>query len=491
MDLKMKSLQRVSVQAAFLLLAACGSSPQKDTVVEDTANQPARYFVGKKPVYATLISGSGGNWIFDEITESNLPPKKGYLIRLNDLAPAFDTRVAECTPQAYPSSHKCNPTHPFRNKDVGVISKIISGGIAAGTAGKVTDVSRTYETAFDEPAFNQAIDEALVNSNLDRERHDLIEALETYTALIQSSQKTLREIENSSNAEYRNTNAVQLDIRPQISGLTEYFTNDLNYRDLIKLVPKRTKNSADSGPKAKNLLPCEARLCVQKARVEIANVRADVEKAKMRLLSDDTRIYGVRCDKNQHAGYLLKIDCPEEVVRAPDGPAQFPLSLNILARDFGDLYPSVNLGDENLVIDIDAGLVTFFNKTSGYLSINAQTVYYNAEMSTSSTEINLAPGARAMRSLDDFVSPAISIESNYMQMTPGKADSATFEFGFAVKYSAANRGTENTLFENRHFNVGCVIDNRLNPGSCKQPGVEKMQAHQRAPVPYRQATVGI
>jgi len=485
MDLKIISLHRVSVQAAFLLLAACGSSPQKDIVAEEDAPEQARYFVGKKPVYATLISGSGGTWIFDEITESNLPPKKGYLIRLNDLAPAFDTRVAECTPQAYPSSHRCNPTHPFRNKDVGVISKIISGGIAAGTAGKVTDVSRTYETTFDEPAFNQAIDEALVNSNLDRERHDLIGALEAYTSLIQSSQLSLKELEDSSNAEYQNTGAVLLDIQPRISGLTEYFTNDLNYRDLITLVPKTSNSGLDVVPKGKKLLPCEARLCLQNSKVEIANLRAEIERTKMRLMSDDTHVYGVRCDENLHNGYLLQLECPDEIIRTPSAPAELPLSLNILARDFGGLYPSVNLGNEDLSIVIDSGMVTFTNNTPGYLAVTAQTVYYNAEMQTTASQLSLAPGAKAMRSLDDFVSPAIEIESNYLQMTPSKADSATFEFGFAVKYSATNTGIENTLYEKNEFNVGCVIENRIRPGTCKDSLVEKMQANEAAPVPYR------
>ena len=46
---------------------------------------------------------------------------KGYIVRLNDLSAAFDTRVAECMPQVYPEGHRCSPTHPFRDKDSGML----------------------------------------------------------------------------------------------------------------------------------------------------------------------------------------------------------------------------------------------------------------------------------------------------------------------------------------------------------------------------------
>ena len=84
MDLKITSLHRYCVQAAFILLAACGTSPQREAAVEPEAAGQSNYYLGKDAVYATLISGSGGSWIFGEITESNLPPAKGHLVRLND-----------------------------------------------------------------------------------------------------------------------------------------------------------------------------------------------------------------------------------------------------------------------------------------------------------------------------------------------------------------------------------------------------------------------
>ena len=478
------SLNRNCVHAVFILLAACGTSQQRDIAVEPETADRSNYYMGKDAVYASLILDAGGSWIFATVTESNLRPEKGHLVRLNDLAPAFDTRVAECVPQAYPTDHKCNPTHVFRNKDVGVLGKIISGGIAAGTAGKVTDISRTYKTSFNETAFNQAVDEALVNSGLDRERQNFLESLQAYAMLLQTNRATLDESMRRTEAEYLDTNAVLLDIQPRLSGLTEYYTGDLNFRELIELVPRSTGTSGGTSVTAKKLLPCDARLCARKANSAVESMRAENEKSKTQLLTNVGYVYDVRCEKTSHAGYLLRLDCPGEITRSPTDAVLLPLSLNILARDFDNLYPDIVLRNDDLDVTINSGEVSFSNLTSLYLSITAQTVYYNSKVRTNATAINLAPGATVKRDMREFVSPAIDIESSYIQMTPDKATSSTFEFGFAVKYSGASDAAETTLYDKREFNVGCVIDNRMRPGSCNESPIEVMRADKSLPVPF-------
>ncbi len=485
MDLNIIRLQRNCVQAAFFVfLAGCGSSPPQQATIETQSVEPSNYYVGKDAVYAVLTSGSAGSWVFGEVTESDLPPEKGFLVRLNDLAPAFDIRLAECQPQAYSANHKCNPVHPFRDKDVGVISKIINGGIAAGTAGKVTDVARTYKTTFNEAAFNQAVDEALVNSGLDRDRQELLNALDNYVTMFRDSRATLNELKRTADETYRDTSTVELDIQPRLSGLTEYFTNDLNYRELVELVPISGADKARNELKEAKLLPCNARECVRKARRAMASIQADVEKSKRQLQSSPNDAYAVRCSKTTHAGYLFRMQCPEEITRLPTGSAPLPLELELLARDFDGLYPEIELNDENLAITIADSELSFTNKTSDYLSITAQTVYYNSQIQTTARPISLAPGAVVKRPVSEFVSPAIHIESNYRQMTPDKADSATFQFGFAAKYRGARDSDETTLFDKREFNVGCVIRDRIGAGPCDASSAENLQVTERTTVPY-------
>ena len=93
--------------------------------------------MGTQAIYALLVSNKDGSWVFKTISASDELPDSAYLVRLNDLTPAFDTRVAECSPQVYTDLHRCNPVNPFRNEDSGVLDKIINGSIAVGTAGKL------------------------------------------------------------------------------------------------------------------------------------------------------------------------------------------------------------------------------------------------------------------------------------------------------------------------------------------------------------------
>ena len=191
---------RTALAACLAVLsAACSNNPQQETVRSADTSPTGGFFVGERPVYAHLVNERGGSWVFTTITASDTPIDSGYLVQLNDLTPAFDTRAAECTPQLYPDSHRCSPNHPFRDKDAGVLDKIINGSIAVGTAGKVTEISQTYETTFDESAFNRAVDEALLNSGLDTQRRQLISLLDAYEQEAASARAELSGIPGQSN----------------------------------------------------------------------------------------------------------------------------------------------------------------------------------------------------------------------------------------------------------------------------------------------------
>ena len=466
--------------AATMFCAACGNSPPaKDATIQEPVIA-GNYFVGEKPIYAYLNSGSGGSWVFGTITESDLEPASGYLVRLNDLAPAFDTRLAECTPQAYPLNHKCSLTHPFRIKEVGVIGKIISGGIAAGTAGKVTDISRNYKTSFDEATFNQAVDEALVNTGLDSERKQFLTTLEDFAAVATAARQELEALANQANNSYLDTGAISIIVQPDLQGLTTYYTNDIDFRSLIEIVPRLESSLAPASLNAAPLLPCDARNCAATVRNALLSLKADVANAKSAILSTSSRTsatYDIRCPAMTQKGYLFTLECPELVRRDASGAMVIPLTVNILSRDFEDVYPDFVLADERLRVSISGSTVNFSNLTGNYLAVMAQTVYYNSQVQTSSTRINLAPDVSFSRQISDFVSPPIGIESSFRQMTPDKAAAASFRFGFATKYRVAGQADEFTLYDMREFNVGCTIDNRIEFGACtdEEPNEQELQ----------------
>ena len=447
------------------------------------ASPAGDFFVGARPVYAHLVNERGGSWVFTTVTASDAAIDTGYLVRLNDLTPAFDTRAAECTPQVYPESHRCSPLHPFRDKTKGMLDKIISGSIAVGTAGKVTDISQTYETTFDESAFNRAVDEALVNSGLDTERRQLISLLDAWHEEEESARVELSNMKQQLSATRSSNNRVALDVQPGIDGLTAYYQNDIDFAELVELTLVAEGDVPTIRLGKQDTLPCDARHCMAAAESALSALRQDIASHRERLsavMAPGARIYDVRCDETMHGQYLLAISCPEQIVVSGDEPVDLPIKVTILSRDFERLYPSFDLADERLRVSIARRSVTFTNATDEYITLTAQTVYYNSKVHTTSLPIDIPPGISITRNIDEFVSQSIDIESNYRQMTPDKAAGASFQFGVAVRYRVASDPDEKTLHHVQAFNVGCVIENQVDPGSCDLPAAEAESRQQTA-----------
>ena len=456
----------------FVLCAACSSNPQSEPVQTADTSPAGGFFMGERPVYAHLVNERGGSWVFTTITASDAPFDSGYLVRLNDLTPAFDTRTAECTPQVYPASHRCSPVHPFRDKDTGMLDKIINGGIAVGTAGKVTDISQTYETTFDESAFNQAVDEALLNSGLDSERRRLIGLLEAYEQEAASADAELSDMTQQLSASRNSTNQIELEVQPVITGHTGYYQDDIDFAELVELTLVTDGNVPAVKLEKRDALPCDARHCVAAAENTLSALRRDIRSQSQRLssmMSPGARVYDVRCEKTVSGHYLLSLACPEQVIVSGHGTVELPVNVTILSRDFEHLFPDIDLADDRLRVSVEHQSLTFTNTTDEYITLTAQTIYYNSSVNTTSLPIDIPPGISVTRSIDEFVSQSIDIESSYRQMTPDKAAGTSFQFGVAVRYRIASDPDEKTLHDIQSFTVGCVIANQLDTGSCVPP----------------------
>ena len=406
--------------------------------------------------------------MFTTITALDDPTDTAYLVRLNDLTPAFDIRVAECAPQVYPGSHRCNPASPFRDEDSGVLDKIINGTIALGTAGKITDISYAYETTFDETAFNQAVDEALVNSGLDRRR--MISLLTTYADELREARAELQVANERMQALRARSDDLVVEVHPTIGGLTDYYQGDIDFTQLIDLEAADDAAVPAAELEANAILPCDARKCVAAIDAALAALRFNLQSNREHVaagMRPSSRTYNVHCNMASYGSYLLQAECPAQIIAANDQPVQVPINITILSRDFDDLYPTFDIDGQELRISIDGQTATFSNTTSEYLSVSAQTVYYNSTVHTTVLPMEIPPGISITRDLKDFVSQSIDIESRYLQMTPEKAGGASFRFGFAVRYQLASQPQEQTLHDMETFNVGCVIKNRMRPGSCQ------------------------
>jgi hypothetical protein len=468
-------------------ICACGGSPTKEAAPAAAPEPAGNYFVGADPVYAHLRAGSGGSWVFTTITNVDRQPDSGYLVRLNDLTPAFDTRIAECAPQNYPDEHRCSVTNPFREKDAGLVDKLISGGIAVGTAGKVTDISANYETSFDEAAFNQAVDEALVNTGLDATRRQLIANIDQYNRLADQGRAELGELRRQATESRRNmVSAFRYQVRPTVDGLIDFYGGDIDYNKLVTLTAKKAENFTRDELGGGPVLPCEVRTCLADSTSALARLQRELDEQRSGLareISPESVPFVVQCDPAAVESYLVRADCPEEVTLHRGVLTQIPISVTILSRDFDGLFPEFSITDEQLAVKIDGQRVRFTNPTQNYLTVTAQTLYYNALVETSALSIELAPGVSVSHPIGEFVSPAIEVESSYQRMTPGKAENTSFRFGFAARYHVANSGEVQTLYATDTFNVGCTIENRLKPGSCRHESAAAKEKQQASAAP--------
>jgi hypothetical protein len=459
----------VTAAVALSTLLACGgkSNVNDDPVVPAAVGS---VYLGDDPVYAILEPGSDGSWVFSRLIPDEVAAEGEFLVRLNDLAPAFDTRVAECAPQAYPLNHKCNPTHPFRDREIGVVKRIVNAGVAAGTAGQITEVNGTYKTTFDEARLNTAVDEALINSGLNQDRPVLFERLARYQAALVLRSAELNNIYAGALQSYEEGAAESVNLVAQLNGLTEYYGDDVDFGELITVRPRQSSRRAAVALTAgEPVLPCPTRSCLQKLDTAYADLERKYQQARAGVedeLASRTAAYEIDCGATAHAGYNFTLECPSQITRNAEQPQQVPVRVTLLSRDFVDLYPAFELGDDRLTARSDGETLILGNLTSSYLSVSAVTLYYNSRLNTVSLPKTLAPMATQTVPLAQLASPPISVEARYLDMTPDKAARADFSHGFALKYELSGDGTERTLHRVDSFNVACTIQNRLAPGSC-------------------------
>jgi len=432
-------------------------------------------YVGKDPVYGALVRRGDGQWTFSRVTSSDNDPESSFLVRLNDLSPAFDIRRAECEPRPYRENDRCNPMNPFRSRDMGVVGKIVDTGISASTGGKLSGMSRSYSTEFDTLAFNAAVDQALLLTGMDDNRMALINGLAAIGEMAAVQEAEVEALRGQMLRQYELDKEQNIKIDARVSGLIQYYSNDLDPSKFVEVRADQSSSvSQSTETDAVSILPCDASDCVQKLNTAMASLEQR-HAARLESLRADLRrqtdAYVVDCSATQHAGYHFELHCPETLARNQDGLILLPVDVEIHSRDFEYLFPEFSEENDELSAAVFQGNLLLRNKTSEFVDVQSVSIYYNSQISTKSglgSRLNLAPFQDARVPVAELVSPAIAIESRHTNMTPDKASRATFSFGLAIKYSLRDRDAIATLYGMNDFNLQCAIESRLQPGSCRQ-----------------------
>lgn len=461
--------------AAVLLTACAGSEPQETT----TKTQDSVY-VGEEPLYAVLRARGDGQWAFGTVTRNNSEPDDGFLVRLNDLAPAFDTRPVECEPRAYRDRDRCSPANPFRDKEMGVVGKIVDTSINAGTGGTIKSVSRTYRTNFDQLGFNAAVDQALLTSGLDDGRVDFIHGLRRLQDMTDAHTAELSALTDRIISEYQQDRNESIRFDMRVAGLQQYYSHDLDPADFVTVTARSpTLSKSEAVSTDSDLLPCDAQNCIGLLHTALrqAELKHDARMSSLRAqLASQTDAYDVICDKSESAGYHFELTCPKQLKRSATGIVELPVQVEIHSRDFDHLFPEFSKQDDNLSASVQQGKLILENRTNDFVDIQSVSIYYNSHINTvpdDGGQFDLAPHQSLARPASLFTSPAIDIESRHANMTPDKARRASFSFGVAVKYSLRDRDSIETIYAVDDFRVHCAIENRLQPGSCSDGNDEK------------------
>ncbi|MEX2123500.1 MAG: hypothetical protein WD795_06375 [Woeseia sp.] len=461
---------RLAMATAVTVLSACGSKEPDIRPV-----QHENIYVGKDPVYAALVPRGDGQWTFSRVTSSNSEPDTGYLVRLNDLDPAFDIRRAECEPRPYRENDRCNPLNPFRERDMGVVGKIVDTGISAGTGGKLSGMSRSYSTEFDHLAFNAAVDQALLLTGLDDNRLALITGLSSLAEKAAAHEAEIETLKEQMLQQYELDKEENIKIDARVSGLIQYYSDDLDPSEFVD-VRANASSTVASTVEASDLsiLPCDAADCIGQLNAAVASLDQKHAARLESLRSDLTRqteAYIIDCSATEYSGYHFELHCPEKLARNQEGLILLPVEVEILSRDFEYLFPEFSAENGELSAAVYQGSLMLKNRTGEFVDIQSVSIYYNSQISTRSeldSRLDLAPYQYTEMAVAELVSDAIEIESRHTNMTPDKASRANFSFGLAVKYSLHDRDAIETLYGMDDFNVQCAIESRLQPGSCRQ-----------------------
>lgn len=472
----MTTLPQYRLSALFAMtvglaaLAGCASREPEARPVEHE-----NLYIGTDPVYAALVRRGDGQWTFSRVTSSDNDPDSSFLVRLNDLNPAFDIRRAECEPRPYRENDRCNPMNPFRSRDMGVVGKIVDTGISAGTGGKLSGMSRSYSTEFDTLAFNAAVDQALLLTGLDDNRMTLINGLAAIGEMAAVQEAEVEALRGQMLRQYELDKEQNIRIDTRVSGLIQYYSNDLDPSKFVEVRANQSSGASQSTETdAVSVLPCDASDCLQKLNKAMASLEQK-HAARLESLRADLRrqtdAYVVDCSANQHGGYHFELHCPEKLARNEDGLILLPVDVEIHSRDFEYLFPEFSEENGELSAAVFEGNLILRNRTSEFVDVQSVSIYYNSQISTKSdlgSRLHLAPFQYTEVPVAELVSPAIAIESRHTNMTPDKASRATFSFGLAIKYSLRDRDAIATLYGMDDFNLQCAIESRLQPGSCRQ-----------------------
>lgn len=407
------------------IISSCGFGPR---TVPITLTYPV---VGKSPLYIDIGKDAAGK--YQVIRISN---EKG-MIKLNDLYPTFNTKDVACSTgtqfNAILNVPECkNREETFRTM------KMYAGGY---------QTSEYMYTTFNTSAYSTAVNEAIKNSNLNREA-----VLQEYDRYVQNYHEPAGQAYDKYSKLYSD-NVKRIKYVFKVEDRSGYYSEALNEE-----LPGKTVIISKGPVRYLDIYTgsqSDLRGFYANAEKRLAEYVATQSKASDNItisLSDAKRFLESR-------GYVVSM--PGSIdARSTNGNVAAVAEIVVEARRFNNVYPQFSAEDKKLGLVFDGRKVTLRNLSDDFIKVLSISVYYDKIIGT----LTLHQGSEMQLPPRSVLANTVDIESLVTNdirraatrtVTKAAARKDKLTFGFAVKYSDGNN--EKTLFSSKEIDLQSVI----------------------------------
>lgn len=418
----------LAIILSSLILAAAGPSQAaeesagtaKDT---DRLSAPSPVFLGKNPLYADMKKVNG-KYVITEVGS------KPLLFRLNDLEPGVDTHRYYCT--RHGEKFALEVTHPdrcrndertFRKVTVDIWKTLAEDFLTIGL-NLLRGITEEY-SAFDREEYRTAIEEALKNAGLDREK--VLRAYDDFLA-------SVRTMKSEAEMKYRRTllqdMAVQFPVTVEDrSGL---YRNDLTARDVIGI--------------REGEMPAFDEKTVVFSAVDSASIEKalkDLKNQYARELSLVSAFYPLdKSASGRH--YNFRVDAPDRIFLKDGLKQTIPLHVTVFSKTLTDVSPLYRNENSDVRIEDDGKAIMFFNKTGCFIQIDSFSILCEKHAAENPLNVGLAPGAfisldRGDRRL------RLPPRQSYFNATLDSVKDLSLTYGYTLRYSILGEKAVRTL----------------------------------------------
>ena len=461
-----KAIASIVISGCILNLAGCStsryaSSPQKDI---------------KSPLYASIEKSENG-WYFNQISD-NHERLEGIKIDLASGYPVWgiDTRSRDCKSlwwNAYYGGRAC-PKGEFRSADMTAktIPSYLLGGLVTFGFGWIAGWA-SLKSNFDWDEYNDAIEEAYDNSNIDKstlpaiserlaELSSLIEGqniqCETFRPLrrdfssdiISEAERKLRKISkvnNTSglyfNAQFYPGDYISLHTEaPKIPYLPECGNNT------VKKHSYSTKNT--------NILnTIESEIEQIKANTQL--IANKIIEAKQTLANAESLIEISCKDITRIDSFYAELKCEKSILRSElnRDNIQPKAIFTITGKDIKNVLPkSYRNNDKRISVELDDRKITIENLTDEYITYEKISIYHNNQI-ISTNGYELPPRSYKNMYMGDFNTS--SFHNDYYNITKEKAASINIDFGISLKYKITGKSEAQALHKIKRYTLSEII----------------------------------